>query len=125
MDKINSREAIDHDRRRFCSAAALTFTAAELGVVGAARAQTNPAPLSVIKPGTNTSFDPLKQIDAGVLNIGYAEPNSARDYPILGVVPGIRYWVAAAGCHCCCTFRDSHNRVDAVFRLASVVRLWN
>jgi pimeloyl-ACP methyl ester carboxylesterase len=29
--------------------------------------------VTTIKPGTNTSFDSLKQIDAGVLNVGYAE----------------------------------------------------
>ena len=54
------REAIDHDRRRFFSAAALTFTAAELGVIGAARAESNPATPPVIKAGTHTSFCPLK-----------------------------------------------------------------
>jgi pimeloyl-ACP methyl ester carboxylesterase len=31
-----------------------------------------------IKPGTNTSFAALKQIDAGVLNIGYAEAGPAN-----------------------------------------------
>jgi len=74
-------EAIDHDRRRFFGAAALSFTAAELGVIGAAHAKTKPTPLPAIKPGANTSFAPLKQIDAGVLNVGYAEaglPNGPR-----------------------------------------------
>jgi len=33
----------------------------------------NPADATTIKPGTNTSFGALKQIDAGVLNVGYAE----------------------------------------------------
>ena len=33
----------------------------------------NPADLPTMKPGTNTSFNPLKQIHAGVLNVGYAE----------------------------------------------------
>jgi hypothetical protein len=65
-------EAIDHDRRRFCGAAALSFTAAELGVIGAAHAETKPAPPPVIKAGTS-AFAPLKQLDAGVLNIGYVE----------------------------------------------------
>ena len=32
---------------------------------------------AAIKPGTNTSFAPLKQIDAGLLNVGYAEAGSA------------------------------------------------
>jgi pimeloyl-ACP methyl ester carboxylesterase len=34
---------------------------------------TLPSELPTIKPGTNTSFGPLKQIDAGLLNVGYAE----------------------------------------------------
>src|SRR5205823_10310660 len=36
-----------------------------------------PAELPPIKPGTNTSFASLKQIDAGVLNVGYAEAGPA------------------------------------------------
>ena len=51
METVNAHEAIDHDRRRFFGAAALTFTAAELGVVGAAHAETTPAPAPAIKPG--------------------------------------------------------------------------
>jgi pimeloyl-ACP methyl ester carboxylesterase len=75
-------EAIDHDRRRFFSAAAVIFTAAELGVIGAARAESNPATPPVIKAGTNTSFGPLKQIDAGVLNVGYAELGPPNGSPV-------------------------------------------
>ena len=37
-----------------------------------------PADLPNIRPGTNTSFGPLKQIDAGVLNVGYAEAGPAN-----------------------------------------------
>jgi pimeloyl-ACP methyl ester carboxylesterase len=36
------------------------------------------ADLSATKAGTNTSFAPLKQIDAGLLNIGYAEAGPAN-----------------------------------------------
>jgi pimeloyl-ACP methyl ester carboxylesterase len=36
-----------------------------------------------IKPGTNTSFGPLKQIDAGLLNVGYAEAGPADGSPII------------------------------------------
>src|SRR5437660_1348021 len=38
------------------------------------------SPMNTIKPGTNTSFGSLKQIDAGVLNVGYAEagPSDGR-----------------------------------------------
>jgi pimeloyl-ACP methyl ester carboxylesterase len=83
VDKIDTHEAIDHNRRRFCRAAALTFTAAEFGVIGAAHAETKSGPLPAIKAGTNTSFAPLKQIDAGVLNIGYAEAGPPNGSPVI------------------------------------------
>ena len=37
----------------------------------------------MIKPGTNTSFAPLKQIDAGVLNVGYAEAGPSNGSPVI------------------------------------------
>jgi pimeloyl-ACP methyl ester carboxylesterase len=67
---------INSDRRRFLGAAAMTVAAARLGVTGSAKAQSSKArtaDLPAIKPGTNASFASLKQIDAGVLNTGYAE----------------------------------------------------
>jgi pimeloyl-ACP methyl ester carboxylesterase len=83
MDQIDMHEVIDHDRRRFFGAAALSFTAAELGVIGAAYAETKPAPLPAIKSGANTSFAPLKQVGAGVLNIGYAEAGPPNGSPVI------------------------------------------
>jgi pimeloyl-ACP methyl ester carboxylesterase len=47
------------------------------GSAGAQSGNARPAILPAIKPGTNTSFGPLKQIDAGVLNVGYAEAGPA------------------------------------------------
>jgi pimeloyl-ACP methyl ester carboxylesterase len=79
MDKSNAAEDIDHHRRRFFGSAALTVAAAQLAMMGSADAQsseTKPGQLTV-KPGTHTSFAPLKQIDAGVLNAGYAEAGPA------------------------------------------------
>ena len=69
-------EEIKYDRRRFLRTAAMTIAAAQLGRTGSAAAQSsraNPATVPPIKPGTNKSFGSLKQIDAGVLNVGYAE----------------------------------------------------
>jgi pimeloyl-ACP methyl ester carboxylesterase len=66
----------NHDRRRFLGTAAMTLAAAELGILGSAKAQSSkpkPADLPTTKPGTSTSFGSLKQIDAGLLNVGYAE----------------------------------------------------
>ena len=74
-------EEINHDRRRFLSSAAMTIAAAQIGMFGSANAQsgkTKSANLPAIKPGTNKSFGALKQIDAGVLNVGYAETGPAN-----------------------------------------------
>jgi pimeloyl-ACP methyl ester carboxylesterase len=74
MDDIN------RDRRRFFGGAAATAAAAHLGMLAAADAQTT---LPAIKPGTNTSFAPLKQINAGVLNVAYAEAGPADGPPVI------------------------------------------
>jgi pimeloyl-ACP methyl ester carboxylesterase len=79
-------EEINQQRRRFISAAAMTAAFARLGVSGSVQAQadeTSRATLPAIKPGTNTSFGALKQIDAGVLNVGYAEAGLAGGSPVI------------------------------------------
>jgi pimeloyl-ACP methyl ester carboxylesterase len=83
MDTTKPGDEIDQNRRRFFGAAALTFTAAELGVIGAAHAQTKPPQLPAIKAGSNTSFAPVKQIDAGALNVGYAEAGPPNGSPVI------------------------------------------
>ena len=83
MDTIKMSEQIDQHRRRFFGTAAMTIAAAQFGMIGSADAQTKPAPLRPIKPGTNTSFGPLKQIDAGLLNVGYAEAGPANGPAVL------------------------------------------
>ena len=79
-------EEINYDRRRFLGTAAMTIAAAQLGMIGSADAQSgkaNPASVPTIKPGTNTSFGSLKQIDAGLLNVGYAEAGPANGPPVI------------------------------------------
>ena len=80
MTTIKMSEDINHHRRRFLGTAAMTIAGAQLVMTGLARAQSGnagPAALPAVTPGTNTSFGPLKQIDAGVLNVGYAEAGPA------------------------------------------------
>jgi pimeloyl-ACP methyl ester carboxylesterase len=78
------------NRRRFLGSAAIGVAAAGIGL---ARAQSGTPALpggTTIKPGTNTSFAPLKQIDAGVLNIGYAEAGPATG-PVVILLHGWPY----------------------------------
>src|SRR5260221_2875394 len=53
-------ESIDHDRRRLLANAAATIAAIQLGI-GSAHAQ------------SSRGFGVIKQIDAGLLSVGYAE----------------------------------------------------
>jgi pimeloyl-ACP methyl ester carboxylesterase len=79
-------EEINHQRRRFIGAAAMTIAAARLGMSGSGQVQAGGTRLAAppaIKPGTHTSFDVLKQIDAGVLNVGYAEAGPAGGTPVI------------------------------------------
>src|ERR1700730_12325718 len=86
-------EQINHDRRRFFGTAAMTIAAAQLALNSSADAQASKAKaagLARIKPGTHTSFGTLKQIDAGVLNVGYAEAGPA-DGPAVILLHGWPY----------------------------------
>jgi pimeloyl-ACP methyl ester carboxylesterase len=86
MDKIKTSEDVDGHRRRFLGAAAMTLAAAQFGMIGSANAQAvkpSAKALPEVKPGTHTSFGALKQIDAGVLNIGYAEAGPADGPPVI------------------------------------------
>jgi len=79
-------DKIDPRRRGFLGTAAMTLAAAQLSMIGIANAQsatTKAANLPNIKPGTNTSFGSLKQIDAGLLNVGYAEAGPADGPPVV------------------------------------------
>jgi pimeloyl-ACP methyl ester carboxylesterase len=79
-------EKINYQRRHFLGTAAMTIATTQLGRFGSANAQsskTKPAALAAMKSGTNTSFGSLKQIDAGVLNVGYAEAGPANGRPVI------------------------------------------
>jgi pimeloyl-ACP methyl ester carboxylesterase len=83
MNTTKMPEDIDHPRRRLFGAAALTIAAAQFGMMGSPHAQAKMPQVPAVKPGTNTSFPSLKQIDAGPLNIGYAEAGPADGQPVI------------------------------------------
>jgi pimeloyl-ACP methyl ester carboxylesterase len=104
MDTIKTSEDIDHPRRRFFGAAALTIATAQLGMLGSSNAQTKMSQLPAVRPGTNTSFASLKQINAGLLDVGYAEAGPADGPPVI-LLHGWPY--------------DIHSYVDVAPSLAS------
>ena len=106
--------------------------AGQFAFTGSAEAQPSkarPANLGPIKPGTNTSFASLKQVDAGVLNVGYAEAGPA-DGPAVILLHGWPYDIysfvdvapllAAEGYHVIVPYLRGHGTTrflsDATFR---------
>jgi pimeloyl-ACP methyl ester carboxylesterase len=71
-------------RRRFLSVVVITVAAAQLGIIGSAYAGAKRAASSEErKAETRTSFTSLKQIDAGLLNVGYVEAGPADGRPVI------------------------------------------
>jgi pimeloyl-ACP methyl ester carboxylesterase len=84
---------VSHGRRHLLGAAATTIASAWFGGSLPANAQTTrtkSADLPAIKPGANTSFAVIKQIKAGVLNVGYAEAGP-EDGPTVILLHGWPY----------------------------------
>ena len=93
MNPIKMPEDINHPRRRFLSTAAMAITAAQFGMLSSANAEASSetaTEIPPVKPGTNTSFSSMKQIDAGLLNVGYAEAGPA-DGPAVILLHGWPY----------------------------------
>ncbi|KQW94103.1 alpha/beta hydrolase [Massilia sp. Root418] len=78
-------DEISQQRRRFFGTAAAALAMAQFGLAGPAAAQSaSPAGAQPgQQPGPAPSFGQLKQIDAGLLNIGYVEAGPANGAPVL------------------------------------------
>jgi pimeloyl-ACP methyl ester carboxylesterase len=96
MGDLKTADVIDPHRRRLLGVGALAAAAAPFVMIGSANAQAGPA-----KP---PSFGPLRQVDAGVLNIGYAEAGPT-DGPVVILLHGWPY--------------DIHSYVDVAPLLAA------
>jgi hypothetical protein len=95
------------NRRHFMGAAAMTIAAAKLGIPASAlplAGTSGRATASTVSPGTHTSFGLLKQINAGLLNVGYAEAGPATS-PAVVLMHGWPY--------------DTHSYVDVAPLLAA------
>jgi hypothetical protein len=97
-------EEINAPRRKLLGATALGFVAAQLGAAAPAFAQNNAPKRGSTSTG---SFGPLKQIDAGLLNVGYAEDGPSDGPPVL-LLHGWPY--------------DIHSYVDVAPLLAAFAR---
>jgi pimeloyl-ACP methyl ester carboxylesterase len=82
-------EELTYDRRRFLGTAAMTIAAAPVLMSGTAQAQSIGTNQEAASAGTKFArrqsfgFGTLKQIDAGVLNVGYAELGPEQGKPVI------------------------------------------
>jgi pimeloyl-ACP methyl ester carboxylesterase len=83
-DNINPR------RRRFLGTAAIGISVAELGLTGLAGAQSSQKKSAPTIATSGASFSDIKQIDAGTLNIGYADVGP-RDGAVVILLHGWPY----------------------------------
>src|SRR3954449_9862922 len=86
MHKIRALGEIDQNRRRFFGTTAISIAAVQLGIIRVANAQSateKPKQLPQLNRGANTSFGPLKQINAGPLSVGYADVGPADGAPVI------------------------------------------
>ena len=82
MNTIKTSQQVSYDRRQFLGTAAMAVAAgaaAQLAMLG----RTELTNAAEAPPGTHASFGPLKQIDAGLLNIAYAEAGPSDGAPVI------------------------------------------
>ncbi|WP_028223116.1 alpha/beta fold hydrolase [Paraburkholderia oxyphila] len=76
-DPVNVR------RRRLLGTTLASISLAELGLSSIASAQTPNGAAPNTRTGSGVAFGPIQQIDAGVLNVGYAEAGPKNGPPVL------------------------------------------
>ena len=76
---------IKYDRRHFLCNVGMTIAAAELTMIGFGKTLSNKTNLNrTMNTGIiKTTFETLKQVDAGVLNVGYAEAGDVDGPPVI------------------------------------------
>jgi len=90
MNTSTMLQAIDHDRRHFLGAAAAAVIAANFSLARSAVPQSSNVASTAKNVAAPASFASIKQIDAGLLNVGYAEAGPA-DGPAVVLLHGWPY----------------------------------
>jgi pimeloyl-ACP methyl ester carboxylesterase len=75
-----------YNRRRFLGSAAMSIAAAKFVAIDSAQVEagtTKASSAGTIKLPTSPSFSPIKQIDSGLLNVGYAEAGPVNGSPVI------------------------------------------
>ena len=75
----------NYNRRQFIGSVAMSIAATQVGGITSVEANSseNNLPEKNSESGASASFAPIKQIDAGLLNVGYAEAGPANGHPVL------------------------------------------
>src|SRR3954468_2586044 len=79
-------KAFKQDRRRFLGTATMSVAVARLAMISALDVTSSKVSLAAggkMKPGISNSLTALKQIEAGVLNVGYAEEGPLAGRPVI------------------------------------------
>ena len=78
-------ESVDQRRRGLLAGGTLLLAAAQFGALGSAAAQTSSSKPMGAQPGagTHTSFASIRQIHAGLLDVGYAEAGPRDGTPVV------------------------------------------
>ena len=77
MKAVKTPEQIGYSRRRFLRSAAMTVAATQFVATGFADEESSKS-IQPDSSGTNNGFASVKQINAGLLNVGYAEAGPAN-----------------------------------------------
>ncbi len=79
-------EQINHGRRQFLARGAMAIAVAEFGLIGCGgvpNSHSGARDANTVDPEKMMPFEPLKQIDAGVLNVGYVDLGPLDGPPVI------------------------------------------